>query len=79
MYTFSFVHRVRLAAMDESHSRMLLETGRYQVGIVGCISIVDAFRNWTLPGWQRCMNLDRAIRDGRCCGLGMNAPVIGCP
>ena len=33
----------RLAAMDASRAWTLLETGRYQVGSDGCISIADVF------------------------------------
>ena len=54
-----------------------LLTGRYHVGSGGCISIVDAFKNRTLPGWQRWMHLDCAIGNGRYCGLGMDAPRNG--
>ena len=35
-----------------------LLTGRYHVGSNGCISIVDASRNRTLPGAQLWMYLD---------------------
>ena len=68
----------RLAAMDASRTWMLAETGRCHVGSDGCMWIVDASRNTTLPGWQRWMNLDRAIRNRPYCGLGMDALVIGC-
>ena len=49
----------RLAAMDQTRSHKLPQTGCYQVGSDGSNSIAQASTNRMVPGWQRWIELDR--------------------